>query len=279
MKKGKQLWERIQALGMSQARLARALGITEQSVSGWRKGKAVPSAETYVKLGNLAQDTSDAVWFWKQAGLNVPKTLSVAMTLLHERTSSSKIMAEEGDVVLLSRLRYTMEGVEEIGPPIPWPKERISNPGATVAVQDNDFPKGFQIVEIFPECPRELSGLWGSDVLVHYDPEEQRRAAVFPRGIYVGRLILSERIVYPNKPRGLLLHAFLDMLSKEGFATIELGEFRHATFDKLSMKEMDASPEELLELSKLRIESYDEARKNLALYKGIRILGKVVGRC
>lgn len=60
------------ALGMKrQADLARALGVTQPTVSDWERGIYSPSPEFYLKLGNLAAERSlpEAKWFFEQSGL------------------------------------------------------------------------------------------------------------------------------------------------------------------------------------------------------------------
>jgi DNA-binding XRE family transcriptional regulator len=58
------------ALKLSQHELGKRIGTSAMSVSRWESGKAQPSAEAYIKLGNMA--AGPLCWyFWGQAGLSL----------------------------------------------------------------------------------------------------------------------------------------------------------------------------------------------------------------
>jgi DNA-binding XRE family transcriptional regulator len=58
------------ARSMNQAEFAEALHVTQQTVSAWENGQYDPSAETFTRLGNLAE-YPDCLWFYEQAGVNL----------------------------------------------------------------------------------------------------------------------------------------------------------------------------------------------------------------
>ena len=64
--------ERIKALRLylkdSRAELAKELGVSEEQVARWESGSEKPSANFYIKLGNIAGEPS-CWFFWEQAGL------------------------------------------------------------------------------------------------------------------------------------------------------------------------------------------------------------------
>ncbi len=60
--------ELLRKLGLTQAGLAERLSVSPMTVSRWVRGTHRPTAETYIKLANLA-GTPDNLYFWEQAGL------------------------------------------------------------------------------------------------------------------------------------------------------------------------------------------------------------------
>jgi len=65
-----------QARMQSQADFGRQLGVSAMAVSRWERGVAEPSGETYIRLGNLA-DNSLCWFFWKRAGLQLSDVMRV----------------------------------------------------------------------------------------------------------------------------------------------------------------------------------------------------------
>lgn len=65
--------ERIEALrrklNLSQAALARAVGVSPMPMNRWLAGKQQPAAENYLRLGNLAE-APECWYFWERAGLD-----------------------------------------------------------------------------------------------------------------------------------------------------------------------------------------------------------------
>jgi phage repressor protein C with HTH and peptisase S24 domain/DNA-binding XRE family transcriptional regulator len=59
-------------LRISQGELARIMECSAMTVSRWERGLLAPSAEYYVRLGNLA-DPSECWFFWERAGIRVDK--------------------------------------------------------------------------------------------------------------------------------------------------------------------------------------------------------------
>ncbi len=55
-------------LKLSRALLAAYVGVTEATITAWERGTETPSANFYLKLGNLAGEPS-CWFFWEQAGL------------------------------------------------------------------------------------------------------------------------------------------------------------------------------------------------------------------
>lgn len=58
-------------LGMTQEAFAKELGVAQGVVSSWEGGQYAPSAENYMKLGNLAGERKlylEAQWCFEQAG-------------------------------------------------------------------------------------------------------------------------------------------------------------------------------------------------------------------
>jgi transcriptional regulator with XRE-family HTH domain len=60
------------ALGLSQEEFAARLGVGRIAALYWESGRSQPSADTYVRMANVAKevDFSSAVWFWQQVGVD-----------------------------------------------------------------------------------------------------------------------------------------------------------------------------------------------------------------
>ena len=61
------LEELLRKLGLTQEGLAEKLSVSPMTVSRWVRGTHRPTAETYIKLANLA-GSPDNLYFWEQAG-------------------------------------------------------------------------------------------------------------------------------------------------------------------------------------------------------------------
>src|SRR5689334_17376237 len=77
-----------QALRMSQQAFAERMQTFQTNVSKWESGEQIPSAETYLRLSELAVSPSDSLWFMQQAGLSRQKLLSIAGALLKEQMAA-----------------------------------------------------------------------------------------------------------------------------------------------------------------------------------------------
>lgn len=93
----------------AQASFARRLGVGQSTVSALERDdeRHKPSAELLFKLGSLAQDPQQAIWFWEKAGLDRRAILAVAEKIRKGRSGA----AREGDVVRVGAL----PGTEDIG--------------------------------------------------------------------------------------------------------------------------------------------------------------------
>jgi len=74
---------------LSQADFGRQLGVSAMAVSRWERGVAEPTGESYIRLGNLADD-SLCWFFWKRAGLRLSDVMRV-LPGAHRRLAVSRI--------------------------------------------------------------------------------------------------------------------------------------------------------------------------------------------
>jgi transcriptional regulator with XRE-family HTH domain len=74
---------------LSQADFGRQLGVSAMAVSRWERGVAEPTGETYIRLGNLADD-SLCWFFWKRAGLRLSDVIRV-LPEAHRHLAESRI--------------------------------------------------------------------------------------------------------------------------------------------------------------------------------------------
>jgi transcriptional regulator with XRE-family HTH domain len=95
MKKKPEFSRRMEKLlrpGKTQAELAAQLETTPSRISEWLAGdKGEPTPEAYVRMGNLAQDRADKLWFWGKAGVARSEMLMVAGEEL--KSSPPKVLA------------------------------------------------------------------------------------------------------------------------------------------------------------------------------------------
>lgn len=108
---GKPAWtEKIKSLraslGMTQQDFAKQMNTFQTNVSAWESGNQNPSAETYLRLSELASSPSEALWFMQQAGLSRRKLLSIAGALLREQVAPPS----EGEIVRVPLVAVVTDG-------------------------------------------------------------------------------------------------------------------------------------------------------------------------
>jgi DNA-binding XRE family transcriptional regulator len=59
-------------LGETQVDFAKHFNVTQPAVSAWEKGSKEPSAENYIRMGNMARPP-DCYWFWQRAGVDLER--------------------------------------------------------------------------------------------------------------------------------------------------------------------------------------------------------------
>jgi len=122
------------SLHMSQQAFADAMGVTQPTVSEWEfGGKYDPSAETFIKLGNMSPEPVDQLWFWQQAGLEKEKAVGAIAQMLKERNSEPA----SGEIVRVP-IRNIFQKKGDVAVPeelIPLPSRMVSSPEATFAVE------------------------------------------------------------------------------------------------------------------------------------------------
>lgn len=110
----------LQKHQLTQAALAKRLGVSSATVSRWLKGTHEPTGEAYVALGNLAGSPED-LYFWERAGINtsgLPEigsrisspSLRVKLTdfkLIPSQNLPSKALAGKANAVAIPLLNVT----------------------------------------------------------------------------------------------------------------------------------------------------------------------------
>jgi transcriptional regulator with XRE-family HTH domain len=293
VKNHRPIWRRIEsAIALTQAELARALGITEQSVSGWKRGEATPSAEAFYRLGSLATRSEDTIWFWKQAGLDDEKLLAAARKVALETLKDPELFIQEGKVVLIPRYRETDKGREEAGPPVPLPAECIPNAASTICfVVDNqslgvvDAPRGIFIVDTSIEGTENLRDLQNKVVLLYYKPH---LPLSMPEGVYAGRLFFRSTVWKFGKTVKLvhdwnlhflgsaLIAEFLDIGSHSTELPFDLPDIWKSGI--VPMAEFAALMKGSRKCQQVIEESSERMIDEFRMAQGNRIIGKVIGR-
>jgi transcriptional regulator with XRE-family HTH domain len=297
MKRRLSTGERIKALrgGESQAEFAKHFGVSQGAVSAWERNDEdrAASAEIYFRLANLASDPADKIFFLGKAGLDEQTILSAAEKLSRGRVKAPNSLVEKGSVVLVPRFRETLKGREGAGPPVPLPAEFIPHPGATIclAVSQTDFriaaPRGLFLLDESVKDTEDLSALWERVVLLDYPSA----LGLYPAGLHVGRLYMGTHGTRPGSgvpldTRYLVWHGWLRSVdAPAGYQAIHFGEWRHPLFEKYTVPQPNQNwrprevvPSEIEEFEAACREAEERAPKEFHLPKGVRILGKVIGR-
>jgi transcriptional regulator with XRE-family HTH domain len=109
-----------------QKEFAEILGLSQTTISTWILGKAKPSPESWLKLGNVAPE-DEAQWFWEKGKDALDKLVLSAERYLVERRRP----AREDELVRVRRLRTGTEGADAKTGEMLIPAECVPNPGST----------------------------------------------------------------------------------------------------------------------------------------------------
>ena len=277
------------ALDLKQAEFAKRLHVTQATVSSWEAGDEdrAPSAEAYFRLGTLAREQADRIWFWARAGLDEQTILAVAANLSKDRVKEGKDLAEKGDVILVPRFRETMQRREEAGPPVPLPTEFIPNPGSTICfVVDRkataivDSPKAIFILDESEKDAPILLPFRGQVVFARYKPETGTEANPYWRpGIYMGRIGFVQPFEL-TAGMAFWASANLHLLTgKSAVETIPVGRFTYSAQNELAGIDPNTVDSQLNpRVESVRKKAWERAVKELKLEAGWSILGRVLGR-
>jgi DNA-binding transcriptional regulator YiaG len=276
MKKNPRIGQRIKKFRedhyASQKALADALGLRQTVVSAWETGDNVPSCEAWVKLASVAP-SPDNLWFLRQAGLDREIIIAAAKTL----GENAMIRPKEGEMVLIPRFRVTEHGREEAGPPVPLPSEFIANPLATLCLLTDaestgviDAPKGLTILDTSIEGTQDLTDLWNRVVALYFTPTPGLTGPD-PEGIYVGRLLLDGH-TWPRQPDAAVMRASLQSLVEWRWALSDIGYYHEDEAFK------GIAPNDHVAIVQRWAEVRERAISKFKFSRGIKILGKVIGR-
>jgi transcriptional regulator with XRE-family HTH domain len=271
---------RIEALRgtLKQREFAAKLPASPSRISEWESGKRPPVAEGFYRLGSLADNPDDAIWFWKQAGLDDEKLLAAARKIAGERAKEGEPLFEKREVVLIPRFRQTAEGREKAGPPVPLAAEFIPNPDSTICVvadaKSTGFvqsPTGLLIVDEAIKGFEDLSESWGKVFILDYMPD----GTLEPKGLYVGRFLPRHTL---HDPQLLSTLAILDVIRRDHeFQNLVLGRWPEiGTREYEERRAATGISEE--DFVRLRKEQKERGVKEIRLHPGIKVLGQVIGR-
>ena len=207
-KKGEFPWtDRIHSLrtklGMSQTRFAKAMRVTQPTVSAWEKGQKdySPSAETYIQLARLARDIapSNALWFLEQAKVDRPlqhlipamrkelkelsRALSEAFSNAGKQVRPIPLLAERDVAAVYSGSLLEGPAAQLL---IPVPTFLVPEPARVFAVLAPDarmYPM-FGEGDLVAVDAARIDGLEGKLVVAYHDRDEGRWRA----GIHIGWL-------------------------------------------------------------------------------------------
>ena len=280
-----------EALGCrTQEELAARLRSKQGTVSTWLRGDETrkPSAEMLIRMAGLAPKPDLASRFLRLADISDEAIFTVARKLETDRFREAAPLIEKGDIVLVDRVRETLQGREIAGPQVPLPKEFVPNPDLTIClVVDEkataivDSPKALFILDESEKAAPNLLPFWRQVIFAEYNPESGIKPDPDVRpGIYLGRLALRDATAPTVRIKGLTGQARLYLLTSLLAApSIWLGGWVHPSLiDLLDATREDPEPEQNPLVIAAQKESRDLVRNELRLAPGWRILGRVVGR-
>jgi len=121
--------ERISKLraAKTQAEFAKELGVTQGAVSAWERNDKDrgPSADAYFRLGSLAENPGDSLYFWELAGLDGQAILSAAEKVFKDRF----MPPVEGEIYRVPRSSLGEGATNQ--PSVPLPAGFVQNPPST----------------------------------------------------------------------------------------------------------------------------------------------------
>ncbi len=275
----KEITALMEARALTQVALAKLIVENPSRISEWLNGVRSPSSDALFRLAMEAEPPK-SLWFLEQAGITEEKLIAVASHVLRGREGLSTELAAEGDVVLVSRYRFTEKGKEQAGKPVPVASEFLPNPGSTICIQVDktgdhvaDSPTGLFLLD---ESERGVdpSPFWYEDIFVDHDGSHTPRAA----GIYAAKLAFTH-----SRPLGGLYHSdafLLPLTDNWGHRRIHVGLWSPASLEDLALQErVGTAPEsennsERDAWQQLMARGLDELR----LEPGWTVLGRILGR-
>lgn len=176
----------------TQAELAELVGVGKTAVSMWENGDNTPSAETYLKLADLAP-FPDSLWFLEQAGMKEATLLATAEHVLRQR--STPISSDQF-------VRVPFAGGEVAEAQLALRGEYLPSPLSTrCLIVDKQvhgaLPLGSLVVLDGSRSSKnspDLTPFWDQVVLVSFGSREEadlRFDEPWPKGLHIGRLKLQ----------------------------------------------------------------------------------------
>jgi len=183
--------------GKTQAEFAKELGVTQGAVSAWERNdkERAPSADVYFRLGSLAHDPDDSLFFWKLAGVGSQALLLAANKVF----KGSFTPPRKGEIVRLSPLPG---GLGQRGGELVFPAALVPNPATTYFVRFTKRPLYWfgpgdtLVVDTHDGDKPDLSPLAGSVVLIQLPFRRGPKGELLDnpdkdKGVLMGRLWLS----------------------------------------------------------------------------------------
>jgi DNA-binding XRE family transcriptional regulator len=175
----------------TQAKFAQLLQVTQPMVAAWEAGRKLPSsADLWIRFGEFA-GYPDCFWFWERAGLDRGKLLSATEKMLKDQIKDADLPFILDKIVLVPRVRKTLQGLEPAGLPLPMPAEMVLNPLSTYCLM---LESGQAVVDTADSEAKNLTAFLGQAIVVDFAPKTKRKDYPrWPEGLRIGVLFLQEQ--------------------------------------------------------------------------------------
>jgi transcriptional regulator with XRE-family HTH domain len=178
----------------TQAEFAKELRVTQGAVSAWERNDKdrAPSADVYFRLGSLAENPEDSLYFWGLAGLDAQAILSAAGKVFKDRFAPPV----EGEIYRVPRSSLIERAANQ--PSVPVPGGLVQNPSSTGCLELGSESVGYWLAHgdliVVDTSSDNVEALNGRAILAQFSREARGEGGLLlpssEDGFVMGRLMV-----------------------------------------------------------------------------------------